>query len=172
MRESNGQGVFRDDRETSGRSHHRSIGNPAIRSGLTGRHRLAGLAFAAALVVRVADAQLPSEVTAAAATVTRQLEAFRRGDFDAAYGFASTSIKEIFDRPTFETMVRRGYPEIAQSTSAVVTGGDVGADGHVHVRLTIHGANGRSVDAVYDMVQEGSDWRIDGVVARPTTGTI
>jgi len=100
----------------------------------------------------------------------RQLEAFRRGDFDAAYAFASANIKQIFDLPTFETMVRRGYPEIAQSTSALVTGGDVGADGHV--RLTIHGANGRSVDAVYDMVQEGPDWRIDGVATRPTTGTV
>jgi len=139
---------------------------------LSGRRSLAGLVCAAALVVGVAEAQLPGEVSAASTTVMRQLEAFRRGDFDAAYGFASTSIKEIFDRPTFEIMVRRGYPEIAQSTSAVVTGGDVGADGHVHVRLTIHGANGRSVDAVYDMVQEGSDWRIDGVAAKPTTGTI
>jgi len=100
----------------------------------------------------------------------RQLEAFRRGDFDAAYGFASTNIKQIFDRPTSRRWC--GYPEIAQSTSAIVTGGDVGADGHVYVRLTIHGANGRSVDAVYDMVQEGSDWRIDGVVTRPTTGTV
>jgi Domain of unknown function (DUF4864) len=122
--------------------------------------------------VGVADAQLPPGVSAATVTVMRQLEAFRRDDFDAAYAFASANIKQIFDRPTFETMVRRGYPEIARSISAIVTGGDAGPDGHIYVRLTIHGANGRSVDAVYDLVQEGSDWRIDGVVTRPTAGTV
>jgi hypothetical protein len=120
----------------------------------------------------VADAQPSPEMSAATVTVMRQLEAFRRDDFDAAYAFASANIKQIFDRPTFETMVRRGYPEIARSVSAIVTGSDVGPDGHIYVRLTIHGANGRSVDAVYDLVQEGSDWRIDGVVTRPTTGTV
>jgi Domain of unknown function (DUF4864) len=122
--------------------------------------------------VGVADAQPSPEMSAATVTVMRQLEAFRRDDFDAAYAFASANIKQIFDRPTFETMVRRGYPEIARSVSAIVTGSDVGPDGHIYVRLTIHGANGRSVDAVYDLVQEGSDWRIDGVVTRPTTGTV
>ena len=69
-------------------------------------------------------------------------------------------------------MVRRGYPEIARSVSAVVIEGDVGPDDHVYLRITIHGTNGRSVDAIYDLVREGSQWRINGVVARPTTGTV
>jgi len=128
--------------------------------------------LALAVGVAVADAQPRPEVTAATVTVMRQLEAFRQGDFDAAYAFASADIKQIFDRPTFETMVRGGYPEIVRSVSAVVTEGDVAPDGHVYLRLTIHGANGRSVDAIYDMVQEGSDWRINGVVTKPTTGTV
>jgi hypothetical protein len=134
------------------------------------RRALAGLALA--LVAAAADAQPRPEVAAATTTVLRQLEAFRRGDFDAAYAFASADIKQIFDRPTFEAMVRGGYPEIARSISAVVTDGDVGSDGHVYLRVTIHGANGRSVDVVYELIQEGADWRINGVVSRPTTGTV
>src|SRR5213078_664903 len=47
--------------------------------------------------------------------------------------------------------------------SAVVIEGDVGPDDHVYLRITIHGANGRSVDAIYDLVREGSQWRINGV---------
>ena len=101
-----------------------------------------------------------------------QLEAFRAGDFDAAYAFASANIKQIFDRPSFETMVRNGYPEIARSISAVVMEGDVGPGGQVYLRLIVQGANGRSVDAVYELVREGTDWRINGVVARPTTPTV
>src|SRR5262249_26449404 len=65
----------------------------------------------------------PSEIAKAAAEpIMKQLEAFRRGDYDAAYVFASTEIKQMFDRPAFERMVKGGYPEIAQSTSAVVAG--------------------------------------------------
>src|SRR2546428_6018093 len=89
-----------------------------------------------------------------------------------SYELASATIKEIFDRPTFETMVRRGYPEIARSVSAVVIEGDVGPDDHVYLRITIHGTNGRRVDAIYDLVREGSQWRINRVVARATTGTV
>ena len=123
-------------------------------------------------MVAVAGAQPRAEVAEATATVMHQLEAFRAGDFDAAYAFASANIKQIFDRPSFETMVRNGYPEIARSISAVVMEGDVGPGGQVYLRLIVQGANGRSVDAVYELVREGTDWRINGVVARPTTPTV
>ena len=56
----------------------------------------------------------------AAEPVMKQLEAFRRGDFDTAYTFASSEIKQLFDRPAFEHMVKNGYPEIARSTFASV----------------------------------------------------
>ncbi len=58
---------------------------------------------------------------AAAEPVVKQLEAFRRGDFDTAFTFASGMIRAQFDRQAFETMVRGGYPEIARSTFAAVT---------------------------------------------------
>jgi hypothetical protein len=89
---------------------------------------------------------------AAAEPVVKQLEAFRRGDFDTAFTFASGMIQTQFDRQAFETMVRRGYPEIARSTFAAVT--------------KIRGANGQAVEAMYEMIWEDG-WRINGVVTRP-----
>src|SRR5882672_12837511 len=67
----------------------------------------------------------------------QQLEAFRRGDFDTAYTFASAEIKEQFDRETFEQMVKGGYPEIARSTSATVGPSILAPDGTVYVTLKI-----------------------------------
>ncbi|HET8530780.1 MAG TPA: DUF4864 domain-containing protein, partial [Methylomirabilota bacterium] len=65
-------------------------------------------------------AQAEKDAKAAADPVVKQLEAFRRGDFDTAFTFASGMIQAQFDRQAFEAMVRRGYPEIARSTFAAV----------------------------------------------------
>ena len=52
-------------------------------------------------------AQTPEDRERADEPVLRQLEAFRRGDYDLAYTFASTEIQSLFDRPAFERMVVR-----------------------------------------------------------------
>src|SRR5262249_2881728 len=81
------------------------------------------LAIGTALVAVAAWAQAEAgAVRRATEPVMRQLEAFRRDDFDVAYTFASEEIRQRFDREAFERMVRGGYPEIARSTSATVTG--------------------------------------------------
>src|SRR5438094_9706200 len=77
---------------------------------------LAVLAFTMGL--GVADAEPRPEVAEATVTVMRQLEAFRRDDFGAAYELSSATIKEIFDRPTFETLARRWYAESARPAAA------------------------------------------------------
>ena len=118
------------------------------------------------------QAQTEADAHAAAEPVMRQLEAFRRGDFDTAYTFASPEIQALFDRQAFEQMVRSGYPEIAQSAFAAVVQAEPGADGHVLVRVKIRGANGRGVEAAYDMVKAGGRWTINGVRAWPDDGLI
>jgi len=107
---------------------------------------------------------------AAAEPVLRQLEAFRRNDYDAAYAFASEEIRRLFDRAAFERMVRSGYPEIANSLRATVIATRVGPEGHLYLVIKIRGANGTPVEAVYDMVREGGSWKINGVVAKPDPG--
>jgi hypothetical protein len=114
-----------------------------------------------------AAAPSDADVADAAAVVMQQLDAFRRGDFDLAYTFASTTIHGLFDRAAFERMVTHGYPEIARSTSARVAGGRVAPDGTLYIVMKIRGANGNAVEAIYEMVREGGSFRINGVVARP-----
>jgi hypothetical protein len=108
---------------------------------------------------------------AAAEPVVKQLEAFRRGDFDTALTFASGMIKAQFDRQTFETMVRGGYPEIARSTFAAVTKTELESPGLAYVTVKIRGANGQFVEALYEMTWEDG-WRINGVATRPDAGGV
>jgi hypothetical protein len=104
--------------------------------------------------------------------VIRQLEAFRRDDYDAAYAFASEEIQRMFDRQAFEQMVKRGYPEIARSASARVAESRGGPEGHVFVRVKILGANGNSIEAVYDMIRQDGRYRVNGVTTRPDPGLV
>src|ERR1700675_4600708 len=121
----------------------------------------------------IAEAQTatpaPKEATE---PVIKQLEAFRLGDFDMAYTFASSEIKEQFSRPAFEQMVKTGYPEIAHSTFATVGASAVGPNGHVFLSVKIRGANGNSVEAFYELVLENGQWKINGVTAKPDPGLV
>jgi len=116
-----------------------------------------------------AQAQTPAPKEASE-PVLKQLEAFRRGDFDTAYTFASSDIKQQFDRPAFEYMVRNGYPEIARSTFATVAGSTMAPNGHAYLSLKIRGANGNSIEALYELVLENGQWKINGVSAKPDPG--
>lgn len=107
----------------------------------------------------------------AAVPVVRQLEAFRRNDFDTAFTFASGMIHAQFDRQDFETMVRRGYPEIAHSTFAAVTRTELESEGLAYVTVKIRGANGQTIEALYELIWEDG-WKINGVATRPDAGII
>lgn len=130
---------------------------------------LAGLAAVLAAATAVAAQVEPGP---AAEPVMKQLDAFRKDDYAAAYTFASAEIRELFDRSAFERMVRDGYPEIARSTSALVAGTEARPDGHAIVRVRIRGANGNNIEAFYDMIKEPEGWRINGVATRPDEGLI
>ena len=108
----------------------------------------------------------------AAEPVMKQLEAFRRGDFDTAYTFASSEIKALFDRPAFEHMVKNGYPEIARSTFASVVASTVAPNGHLYLSVKIRGANGINIEALYELVIENGQWKINGVTAKPDAGLV
>ncbi len=131
-----------------------------------------GAALVALLAPAAAAQPATKEMPAAAEPVTGQLEAFRRGDWDAAYGFASAEIRKQFDRQGFERMVRGGYPEIASSTFYSVGQTRAEADGLVYVRVKIRGANGKSIEALYEMVREPGGWKINGVQTKPDAGLI
>jgi hypothetical protein len=104
--------------------------------------------------------------------VMQQLEAFRRGDFDTAYTFASAEIREQFDRPAFEQMVKGGYPEIAESAFAAIVSSAIAPDGHAYVAVKVRGANGHNVEAFYELVLESGQWKISGVAAKRDPGLV
>ena len=122
--------------------------------------------LALALLPLCAWAGSPTDAKAATEPVVLQLEAFRRDDYDTAFGFASAEIQAQFDRQSFEVMVRRGYPEIARSSFATFVKAELAPHGAAYVTVRIRGANGQSIDALYELVwQDG--WKINGVVTRP-----
>ena len=132
------------------------------------RHR----AFALVLLLLTAATAhgQPPDVKAAAEPALRQLDAFRRNDYDAAYTFASTEIHRLFDRDAFERMVRTGYPEIANSVRAHVASTRVQPNGTIYLVIKVRGANGQQIEALYEMVRELGTYKINGVVARPDPG--
>ena len=139
----------------------------------TERVRTVWLALLLALITGPAWAQQgPPAPKEATEPIMRQLEAFRQGDFDTAYTFASADIQEQFDRPAFEQMVKGGYPEIAQSAVATIVSSTLAPDGHAYVAVKVRGTNGKSIEAYYDLVLESGQWKINGVASRPDPGLV
>ena len=121
---------------------------------------------------RTSAAQDDADARAAESVILRQLEAFRAGDFDTAYSFASSSIQQMFDRPAFERMVVTGYPEIARSAHVVIAKNQRMTDDQRYITVRIIGVNGQRIEALYEMVREDGRWRISGVVTRPDEGFV
>ncbi|HXJ80517.1 MAG TPA: DUF4864 domain-containing protein [Candidatus Methylomirabilis sp.] len=133
-----------------------------------------GLGFMLAVLAggSMAFAQSAEVTKAAIEPIMKQLEAFRQNDYDAAYLFASAEIRQMFDRPAFERMVKGAYPEIARSTFAIVARTDLRPDGHVDILVRVKGANGIGIEALYEMVRENDGWKVNGVVTRPDPGLV
>jgi hypothetical protein len=105
------------------------------------------------------------EVDAARATrvvIRRQLDAFNRNDYRAAYEFAAPEIQERFPLPDFRKMVRDGYPQIARSRSAEFGTPEVHGS-EAAVPLTVTGKDGVTVRVIYHMRRERGRWRVAGV---------
>jgi len=99
--------------------------------------------------------------------VQAQLAAFRKGDFEKAYSYASAEIRRRFDRAQFARMVRESYPAIANSQAARF--GGVFDDGRrAVVHAEIDSAVRRQVMFAYLLVREAGQWKISGVYEAET----
>jgi hypothetical protein len=99
-----------------------------------------------------------------------QLAAFRKNDYPKAYNYAATAIRNQLPLPSFERMVRTGFPVIARSSSAefgVIL--DNGRDATVNVGIV--GEGGRVIHYRYFLHQELEGWKITGVARVPFEGT-
>ncbi|MEA2849350.1 MAG: hypothetical protein QOG78_4631 [Rhodospirillaceae bacterium] len=104
-----------------------------------------------------------SDRTAIRDIIQSQVEAFRRDDGDAAFGYASPSIQGMFGSAAiFMDMVRQGYqpvyrPRVFDFREIVELNGQPAQKVHVV------GPDGRPVTALYPMTQlPDGTWRVDG----------
>ena len=129
----------------------------------------------AALFVFAAPAQaqapldLPvSERAAIRAAIEGQMDAFRRDDGAAAFGFATPHIQAMFGTPeNFLSMVRRGYAAVYRPRN-VEFGEIVGAPENPVQLVHLIGPDGEAVIAAYEMAHQHVGWRINGcMLLRP-----
>lgn len=92
-----------------------------------------------------------------------QVDAFRRDDGAAAFGYASPTIREMFGTPEiFMDMVRQGYPTVYRPR--VFDFADiVMLNGAPTQKVLVVGPDGRRHMAYYPMTRlPDGTWRIDG----------
>ena len=95
--------------------------------------------------------------------ISAQVEAFKRDDAAAAYSFASPEIQAQFpDATAFIGMVQRGFPEVYRPHSLRFLRLETESDGRIVQRVLVQGAGGTIVTAVYEMIEIGGKWRING----------
>jgi hypothetical protein len=124
---------------------------------------LLALLVAASPSVAQQPALSAADQAAIRATIQAQVEAFRRDDGEAAFGYASPAIRSVFGTAEiFMDMVREGYQPVYRPRvfdfAEIVT-----LHGQVTQKVHVVGPDGRRVTAFYPMTQlpDGS-WRIDG----------
>jgi hypothetical protein len=100
-----------------------------------------------------------------------QLAAFRANDYRKAYTFASAEIQQLFPVAEFETMVRHGFPVIAESSTAEFgLALDTGDEAVVTVR--VENTAKRSIAYQYHLKKEDGRWRIAGVTEVKEEGLV
>ena len=128
--------------------------------------RVLAFLLALALAWPAAAQQAPlsdSDRAAIRDVISRQVEAFRRDDGDAAFSFASPDVQRLFGTAqTFMDMVRKGYRPVYRPR-VFDFGNIVEMNGQPTQRVHVVGPDGRRVNALYPMTRlpDGS-WRIDG----------
>lgn len=125
---------------------------------------LAGLVLGLSiLAVQAQPAVSDADRSAIRDIIQSQVEAFRRDDGEAAFGYASPDIRHMFGTSdVFMDMVRQGYqpvyrPRVFDFREIV------SLHGQVTQKVHVVGPDGRPVTAFYPMTQlPDGTWRING----------
>ena len=128
---------------------------------------LLGLLLLFALPGAAADLSA-TDTAAIRAVVQAQLDAFQRDDHEAAFGYASPDIQDLFRTPEgFIAMVRQGYAPVYRPRQ-VLFRGVVTYRGQPAQEVYVVGPDGQAVIATYPMErQPDGTWRIDGCILEP-----
>ena len=112
-----------------------------------------------------ARAELPAaDRDAIEATISAQIEAFRRDDGEAAFAFAAPGIRAQFgDSETFMAMVRGGYAAVYRPRAVRFLALSMG-DGVPTQEVLVVGPDGAPYFALYMMERQADgSWHIGGV---------
>lgn len=105
----------------------------------------------------------PADQAAIQDVITRQIEAFRRDDGQAAYAIAAPSIQKMFGSPErFMDMVRNAYPAVHRPRSFQFTD-LVSGQGETTQDVELIGPDGQPARAHYTLEKDPTgSWRIAG----------
>jgi len=114
-----------------------------------------------------------AERQAAITSITNQLKAFKKDNYERAMFYQSSALKKNFpSAEAFREMIQSGYPPFANYRA--VDFGQAHSDGagrHMQIEVVVTGQQASRVRAVYDMVLEENIFRVEGVMggtlARP-----
>jgi hypothetical protein len=129
------------------------------------------LALAAFVPVSFADEASVESETSWRQVITGQLDAFRRGDSAAAFGFAAEMFHANFDdAESFAATIRRsGYGPLMDSRShsfgRFIRDGDL-----VHQVVKFQGTDQTLFEALYSLGLEDGEWRVQAVQMRKQQG--
>ncbi len=96
--------------------------------------------------------------------ITRQIDAFRADDGNAAYAYAAPMIQRIFPTPElFMNMVRGKYQPVYRPQNYTFGKAGFSASGRPIQRVTILGPDGLTYEAIYTFEQQpDGTWQING----------
>ena len=122
--------------------------------------RFASFVFSLVLLALPAGAEDRDRITG---VIGAQIEAFRDEDVTRAFGFASPRIRSLFGTPErFGQMVERGYPMVLRPNQVRYLELREVA-GNLWQRVLITDQDGRLHLLDYQVVEGGSDWKINAV---------
>lgn len=115
------------------------------------------------LVVSLAPSGLRAQGAEIPDVIRDQISAFQDDDFNAAFDYASPTIKRLFGTPErFGQMVQSGYPMVYRPAEIRML--DQRAMGAARVqRVMIRDAAGRLHFLDYQMIPTDTGWQINGV---------
>ena len=121
------------------------------------------LSLCLTLVLLVPASRVEAQQSDIEAVISSQIDAFKADDFDAAFDFAHSTIRNIFRTPeNFGRMVRQGYPMVWRPAEVEYL--DLRQQGSGTFQdVRIVDAEGRVFLLEYSMVETADGWRIKGV---------
>lgn len=150
----------------------RSIDSASIVNPVSLARRIASAAVGALLFLLSLSASAQDDAAAMRSTIEAQLEAFRSGDAQRAFSFASGRIQETFGTAeNFIAMVRSQYAVVIAPASVVFLMPEQ-VDGATLQPVQMSDERGQLWLALYSMqLDADGSWRINGCVLRRLHGS-